>query len=87
MADIKICDICGSRDGVKRKCYVIGRSSDSAGSMDDDCVFYDLCANHQLAVLEQFIHELAIYKSMQFEIASKMVEIVNTRIEYNKNRK
>ena len=44
MAQVTVCDICDSRQDVRKMYLPVGRESDGAGSMDTVGVNWDLCA-------------------------------------------
>jgi hypothetical protein len=53
MATIIVCDMCGSKDNVKRRSYYYDRKMDAAGSMENVCETYDLCEHCELLVYKE----------------------------------
>jgi len=88
MATIEICDICGSRDGVKRQWFCDGRESDAAGSMEDVGETFDLCSEHQCQVLEATILYLKDkYKFSKYEVGQISTGVIKRRMEHDHNKK
>jgi len=58
MATILVCDICGSKQNVKRCSWTIDRKTDAAGSADDVFVNVDLCLKCENRLLRQVIDSL-----------------------------
>lgn len=57
MAQILICDVCGTRKNVNRRQYAYDRRSDGAGSSGDVYEIFDLCLEHELLALKCAINE------------------------------
>ena len=58
MATILICDLCGSKQNVKRCSWTIDRKADATGSMDDIFVGVDLCLKCENRLLKRVVNDL-----------------------------
>ena len=54
---IRICDICGTREDVQKVWLPYDRKMDGAGSMEDVGETYDLCCRCHLKVLKDVIRK------------------------------
>lgn len=61
-----LCDRCGAdcEDGYRRIAATVGRKCDAAGSMNDECVYFDLCLDclgwELQAILNGWTHDTAL---------------------------
>lgn len=53
MAQIIICDVCGTKKNVARKHYAYDRRSDGVGGREDVYKMFDLCQTHELLALSR----------------------------------
>ena len=80
MAQIIICDICGSKERVKVHCYVYDRATDAAGAMEDIYYQVDLCEACELSVLKQVIKKLTKGSIDQWKLNKIIIETIVQRI-------
>lgn len=77
--DYNLCDVCGAKVNKDRPvCLFLDRVCNAAGSMEDECCNFDLCA----VCLSNFICYVDS-GNKDFELGSKLVKWVN---KFSKNR-
>lgn len=72
---ITVCDICGSKNNVKRLVLLLGKVADGAGGHDNEYAYPELCPVCEVIAIRSAITEL---------FKSKAIEETTLTVMYNK---